>query len=206
MRESLKSLLKKRPDLENLMVDVPDRTVHLNFAKGDRVTVRRGQENPIQDAERMFIVEKIVEKAEGDFCQLRAHDGTGPHRWYRSSDLMPAPSSKEQPMSNAMETEQQLHAEADRFEMAVNARIAKGERPDDALLGEAADDPVRAEIYRRSKTGSPVFTSSPVISLSVRSGENFDQLAERYATENKCSLRQAIHDVGRAFPQLAEAR
>ncbi len=178
-----------------------ERVINLVEA-GQRVTIRPGQENPAMDAGRVF----IVEKKDGDFWQLRAHDGTGPHRWYKASDLLEVPAPKEKLM-NAMETETQLHAAADRFEAAVNKRIARGERPDDALRGEAAADAVGAEVYRRSKTSSAAISSEPVtISLSARAGENFDALAMRYAHERGISLRQAVHEVGRAFPQLAQAR
>jgi hypothetical protein len=54
--------------------------------------------------------------------------------------------------------------------------------------------------------GTPLAPEQPVISLSAKPGESFDQRVERYATEKGCSLRQAIHDVGLALPHLAEAR
>ena len=42
-------------------------------------------------------------------------------------------------------------------------------------------------------------------SLSA-TGETFDQLAQRYAAEKHVTLRQAIHEVGRLRPDLAEGR
>jgi hypothetical protein len=41
---------------------------------------------------------------------------------------------------------------------------------------------------------------------SVRPGETFDAVVERYAAEHRVSLREAVHAVGRARPDLAAAR
>ena len=69
--------------------------------------------------------------------------------------------------------------------------------------------PEEGEAYRLSGIGTEIDTEgepAAVLSLSARPGESFDDLAMRFAIEKGVSLREAIHEVGRANPALAAVR
>jgi hypothetical protein len=70
------------------------------------------------------------------------------------------------------------------------------------------EDEAGAMAYRLAgiSTEAVEEVAGPVLSLSAHSGETFDQLAQRYALEKGVSLREAIHEVGKARPDLAAAR
>jgi hypothetical protein len=71
------------------------------------------------------------------------------------------------------------------------------------------EDVAGALAYRLHGVGTEAVEEeavAPVLNLSTRSGESFDQMAQRYALEKGVSLRQAIHEVGKARPDLAAAR
>jgi hypothetical protein len=66
-----------------------------------------------------------------------------------------------------------------------------------------------AEAYRLAGIGAQMAeTAHPqtLIHLSAVANESFDVLAMRYAVERGISLRQAIHEVGKARPDLAAVR
>jgi hypothetical protein len=104
------------------------------------------------------------------------------------------------------QTETQKKAAA--FAAAVKQYEANGLSSRDALQLAQHQDEAGAMAYRLSgiSTEAAEEAAAPVLNLSARSGESFDQLAQRYALEQGVSLRQAIHEVGKARPDLAAAR
>ena len=104
------------------------------------------------------------------------------------------------------EADQCHTAAAERFESRVNTLITGGRSARDAFDLAQVQDPTGAEGYRLRGTGAET-TPEPeaVVSLSVRAGETFDQLAARIARERGVALRDAVHIAGAARPDLAEA-
>ena len=80
----------------------------------------------------------------------------------------------------------------------VRARVARGMSTDEAV--EATF--VELTGAREMQTAQSFALSSPF----VRPGETFDAVVERYAAEHRVSLREAVHEVGMARPDLAANR
>ncbi len=98
-------------------------------------------------------------------------------------------------------------APAMRFANRVNTLMAAGQNSRDAVSLAQRDDEAGAYAYRLEGVGATeVPAVAPVVSLSVKTGESFDEVATRYAAEHKVPLRQAITEVGRMRPDLALAR
>ena len=101
-----------------------------------------------------------------------------------------------------------IHAAA-RFEERVKHREASGMSTREAVNLTSVEDREGAEAYRLhglSLDALPTSTSEPIISLSVKAGETFDELCERTARERQIPLRDAIRLVGIARRDLAESR
>lgn len=87
--------------------------------------------------------------------------------------------------------------------------LSKGRTLRDAISLATTQDAEGAAAYRAVGVGadtSDAEDSTSVLSLSVRPNETFDALALRYATEHGVPLRQAVHEVGKARPDMAAAR
>jgi hypothetical protein len=80
----------------------------------------------------------------------------------------------------------------------VRARVARGMSTDEAV--EATF--VELTGARETQTAQSFALSTTF----VRPGETFDAVVERYAAEHRVSLREAVHAVGTARPDLAAAR
>ena len=96
---------------------------------------------------------------------------------------------------------------AARFEARV-ATLVKGRLSHrDAFSLAQREDSAGALAYRLAGVGAEELQpASTVVLLSAKPGESFDDVALRYAAEHNIPLRQAIKDVGRLRPDLAENR
>ena len=114
----------------------------------------------------------------------------------------------DQQPTKSEDTMQDLQTKAERFEARVT-QLSKGTKSwAHAFHLAQQEDEAGAMAYRLAGISAKAVEDAaiPAFNLSVRSGESFDQVAQRYAAEKGVSLRQAIHDVGRARPDLASAR
>jgi hypothetical protein len=114
--------------------------------------------------------------------------------------------SQETAMPNTTTTEIQNNAAA--FAERVKT-LSKGRSLRDAITLATSQDAIGAEAYRLAGIGAemdPAPEAAPVLSLSAEPGESFDAMCVRYANEYCVPLRDAIRAVGKARPDLAEAR
>lgn len=160
-----------------------------------------------------------------DLAELRDVSG-GP--WpMRSKDFLPAPTAHGRsplegtPTINIREDQMAINTAADKFEAAVNARIARGERPDDALRAQsqqsARDNDGGADAYRLSKLGSVQVEapSKPAASFNLSAdvsakaeggGVPFHELVSQHARETGKDYRTATRELAIMYPELADAR
>lgn len=155
-------------------------------------------------ADEVFTIVDVVGSDENAMVKLRAPDGRIV-KWFRATELQRAqvrPKEQEIAMSNNKTTQQKAAA----FDERVTA-LSKSCTLRDAISLATTLDAEGAEAYRLAGIGAEqVVEASAPISLSARTGESFDTLAMRYANEHGVSLRQAVHEVGKARPDLAAAR
>jgi hypothetical protein len=147
-----------------------------------------------------YTISEVVGKDENAMCKLRAPDGRL-HKWFRATDLDPA-----QPWEVSMNTN--VEQRAARFEARVAQHFTNTGDWTKAFSLAQIEDRVGAESYRARGVGATIAKAAPVsvLSLSVRDGERFDDLVNRYAVEKSVSLRVAAHEVSMARPDLAHAR
>lgn len=198
-------------------------TVHL-AELGQRVTFLRDAERTpeLTDEERRqtFVIKTTVGDGENQFVRLATLDGRE-FGWFRVTQLAPADAAQKEQRSpvperttsedTTMQDTKTTKADIEQKAAAFAARVTglSKDRPlRDAIILATAQDAEGAEAYRLHGVGAEAGeeAAAPVLNLSARSGESFDQLAQRYALEKGVSLRQAIHDVGKARPDLAAAR
>jgi hypothetical protein len=169
----------------------------------------------LSDDERSqtYQVKAVIGDGDDQFVRLTTSDGATQIGWFRADQLAPADAQRKQedgPMPDQkkeIQTMSDINTAAARFERRVNELFTGGRTLRDALDLAQVQDEEGAEAYRLAGLGSEMTPEhAPIVSLSSRTGEGFDQLAERYAVENRVSLREAIHAVGVARPDLAEAR
>jgi phage I-like protein len=98
-------------------------------------------------------------------------------------------------------TREHINALAAQFERRVLA-LSKNHEGHAAIRMATTHDPDGAEAYRLAGIGARRTEIESVESLS----ESLDQVAQRYATENQVSLREAVHAVGKARPDLVAVR
>jgi phage I-like protein len=122
-----------------------------------------------------------------------------------ASATTPVPTAKEETAMNT--TDQVIEKKAAAFALRVTT-LAKRHPMRDAINLATAEDGAGAAAYRLAGLGADEAAAAEAtpLSLSVRAGETFDELAMRYATEKSVSLRQAVHEVSKARPDLAAAR
>jgi hypothetical protein len=158
------------------------------------------------------IVRKI---GEGDDAFVAVKDADGrTWEWVRATDLLPAPPKRS--VSPASLPPQQAEEEsvmqndtislATQFDGRVRVLSAEHE-PREAFQRAQGELKDQASAYRAhgvSRQEAPA--PKAVVSLSAHPGETFDQLAMRHAREKGISLRDAIHAVGVARPDLAAGR
>ena len=116
----------------------------------------------------------------------------------------PATATEETTMQDTKTTETDIEQKA----AAFLRRLPKDYTTAD-VLSLSRQYPDEGEAYRLAGIGATEVEAVAVptsINLSVREGDTFDALAMRYAHEHGVSLRQAVHEVGKARPDLAEAR
>lgn len=186
----------------------------MNLAEvGQRVKFNPDDEDTVPELrpeERGLSFEIKGVKRDATFVKIATLDGK-PYGWYHEDSFVPddAPRKQEDgPMPNQKEIDMSdINAAAARFEKSVNDRVAGGQSPRDAISLAQDQDEAGAKAYLLRGTGTEV-TPEPetVVSLTARDGEGFDELCTRYASERNVPLRDAIHAVGVARPDLAEAR
>jgi hypothetical protein len=193
------------------LVAVP--VVHL-AEMGQRVTFIENEEATpelsLQERAQVFVVTAIG-GGSGDnaFVKLKVAESGRPYGWYPVKVLAPAPAPERTTEENTnMQTEANLDQKATAF--AARVMTLSKDRPlRDAISLATTQDAEGAEAYRLVGIGAEpvqVTPESAAINLSVREGETFDALAMRYAHEHGVTLRQAVHEVGKARPDLAAAR
>jgi len=103
-----------------------------------------------------------------------------------------------------------LQNRADKFALSVNQKFKTTGDWTKAFTLAQNEDEAGAEAYRLVGIGAAPLAAdqepTPVLSLSTMPGESFDALAMRYAVEKNVSLREAVHEVGKARPDLAASR
>jgi hypothetical protein len=166
----------------------------------------------LTDEERThtFIVKATFGEGDEQFVRLTTVDGAE-FGWFRTPQLAPADAPRTQeddprPEDKEMETMSDVISAAANFGNRVKALVASGRHVREAIDLASAEDKAGAHAYRLAHLGSVTPTPEPVISLSVRPGESFDELVTRYASEKGVPLRRAISEVGLALPDLARAR
>jgi hypothetical protein len=169
----------------------------------------------LTDEERgqTLVIKTVIGEGDGQFVRLATLDGRE-FGWFRASvQLAPAPAPKPErttpedtTMQDTKTTETDIERRAAAFAHRVTA-LSNGRTLRDAINLATTEDAEGAEAYRLAGIGAePVAEAPAPISLSARTGESFDDLAHRYANEHGVSLRQAVHEVGKARPDLAAAR
>jgi hypothetical protein len=192
----------------------PDTVVNLAEV-GQRVMVKPDARTTDEVVGVSFEVAEVV--GDGDDAFVSVKDANGlVHKWFRATELVPAspPPGSDSPLPNKTIKEERMpHTDvelrAGRFALNVKQRFEECRDWLKAFELEAAVNPDGAECYRRAGVSAiePESTEPlPVLSLSVRVGETFDELATRYAVERNVPLREAIRTVGLARPELAAAR
>ena len=191
-------------------VDKQRAAVHLAEV-GQRVTFKDDTTvNPELSAEERgetYHVKEIDGEGDHQFVRLTMVDGTTKMGWFRVDQLDPADAPQKEensPMPKNTQEQSDTIKAATRFAEVVKQRGGTA----GAILLASNEDPDGAEAYRLVGLGiTPLPEAEPVVSLSVKPGaESFDQLAQRYAAEKNVPLREAVHEVGRLRPDLAEAR
>lgn len=193
------------------LVETPTTVAAVNLSElGQRVTFQPDAERTpeLTDEERRqtFIVKTAIGAGDDEFVRLTRPDGTE-FGWFRvSTQLAPAPAERTstEDTMDMKTTEQKAAAFAARV-----AELSKNCALRDAISLATRQDAEGAEAYRLAGIGAEQMEVAPApasINLSVREGETFDALAMRYAHEHGVSLRQAVHAVSKARPDLAAAR
>lgn len=159
------------------------------------------------------IVRKI---GEGDDAFVAVKDADGrTWEWVRVTDLQPAPPKRlvtpvalppsEEASGDSVMKNDTIDLTT-RFDGAVR-QLAATHGWADAVRRASQSDPDGAAAWRAAgMEREEVPAPKAVVNLSARQGETFDQLAMRHAREKGISLREAIHAVGTARPDLVAAR
>jgi hypothetical protein len=174
----------------------------------------------LTDEERgqTFLVKSTVGDGDDQFVRLTRQDGTE-FGWFRATQLEPAtapqkeensplPNQQPEPTENNMQTTKELEKKAASFAQRVTD-LSKGRTMREAFDLAQDADAEGAEAYRLVGVGAeidPEATPSPVLSLSARPDETFDELVMRFADEKHVPLRDAAHAVAVARPDLVAAR
>lgn len=202
------------------LVETPTMTAPVHLAElGQRVTFQPDAERTpeLTDEERRqtFVVKTTIGAGDDQFVRLTRLDGTE-FGWFRvSTQLAPAPATAPErtrqedttmqgTKTTGMDTEQKAAAFAARV-----AELSKSCTLRDAISLATTQDTEGAEAYRLAGIGTEQVEAAPApasMNLSIREGDTFDALAMRYAHEHGVSLRQAVHAVSKARPDLAAAR
>jgi hypothetical protein len=182
---------------------------------GQRVAFNPDSEHTpeLTDDERRqtFVVKSTIGAGDDQFVRLAALDGLE-FGWFRVSQLVPAPAATPEVTQENTAMNDRLTGviEARAVAFAERVRALSRDRPArDAISLATVQDTEGAEAYRLAGIGAKVVQEElarGAVSLSVVKGESFDALAMRYAVERGISLRAAIHEVGKARPDLALAR
>ncbi len=169
----------------------------------------------LSDEERgaTFLVKSSIGAGDAEFVRLTRLDGTE-FGWFRAeAQLAPARAvperTQEDPnmMQNTKTTETDIEQQAAQFSARVAQHFKNTGDWTKAFSLAQHEDATGAAAYRLTGIGAEPGTDTPApISLSVRTGESFDDLVSRYAAERRVPLRVAAHEVGRARPDLAAAR
>jgi hypothetical protein len=178
----------------------------------------------VSDDERRqtYVVKATLGEGDDAMARLKSADSDQELGWFRVNQLRAADApAKEknsplpkQPAKTPSDQTQEEYVSDDTFKKAaaftaaVKQYEANGLTPRDAFVLAQHRDESGALAYRMQGIGTEAVDEDapPVLNLSVRSGESFDHLAQRYALEKGVSLRVAIHEVGKARPDLAAAR
>ena len=112
-------------------------------------------------------------------------------------------------MQDTKTTETDLEQQAAQFSARVTQHFKNTGDWTKAFDLAQREDSAGAEAYRLAGGGGQRVEATPAptaINLSVREGDTFDDVAQRYANEHGVTLRQAVHAVSKAHPDLAAAR
>ncbi len=190
------------------LVETPSTTAPVHLAElGQHVTflpdAERTPELTDEERRQTFVVKTTIGAGDDQFVRLTRLDGTE-FGWFRvSTQLAPAPATV--PERTTQEDTTMLN-DIEKKAAAFLRRLPKGYTAAD-VINLSRQYPEEGEAYRLAGIGAERVDDAPAtISLSAREGESFDALAMRYANEHGCTLRQAVHEVGKARPDLVAAR
>jgi hypothetical protein len=204
----------------NLLAQARRETFNL-AALGQKVYLAADLAKKYNISQGPYTVAKTKGEGDDQFADLAELRGVGGEPWpMRSIDFVAAPAVHGQsplegtPTTKIREDQMAVNAAADRFEAAVDARVARGERQGDAIRAQGLIDDEGAKAYRLRPLGTivpaepagPTFTLSADLEAKAENGATFDQLVSQFAVETRCDLRHAIHVVGARFPELAQSR
>ncbi len=191
------------------LVDAPTTTAPVHLAElGQHVTflpdATRTPELTDEERHQTFIVKTV----DGEFVRLAKLSGEE-FGWFKAAvQLAPARAVEENNIMQDPKTTDSVAQQAAAFAQRVTT-LSNGRTLRDAISLATAQDAEGAVAYRLAGIGAEQVEAAPApaaINLSVHEGETFDALAMRYANEHGVSLRQAVHAVGVARPDLAAAR
>lgn len=226
---TLSQLIHRDPSLAGLRIDLPASSVpaerrarataHHLADVGQHVTflpdASRTPELGDEERQRTYLVKATSGAGEEQFVRLTTVDGLVEVGWFQAKQLAPArapqperATQEDSTMQDTKATETDIERQAAAFAERVTT-LSKGRSLRDAINLATTQDAEGAAAYRAVGVGvdtSDTEGGAAVVSLSVRPNESFDALASRYATEHGVSLRQAVHEVGMARPDMAAAR
>jgi hypothetical protein len=175
--------------------------------------VTDGERTPeLTDEERAqtLLVKSTVGDGDDQFVRLTRLDGTE-FGWFRVTQLEPATAPQREqnsPLPKQTVQEETMLSDIETRAAAFLGRLPKNYTAED-VVSLSRQFPEEGEAYRLAGVGAEIDTETEpasVLSLSARPGESFDALATRYAIEKNVSLREAVHAVAVARPDLAAAR
>jgi hypothetical protein len=204
-------------------VEAADKVVNL-ASVGQRVSfvddAERTPELTAEERTQTFLVKSTVGEGDDQFVRLTRLDGAEAG-WFKASQLLPAPAPPQAHEGLLLDRTQEdtmpqtdIEKLAAQFSLTVTRKFQDTRNWVHAFhLAQVEDERATggkgAEAYRVAGMGAQMADEDPVpapLNLAVRPGESFDELAMRYATEKGVSLREAVHEVGRARPDLVAAR
>lgn len=159
-----------------------------------------------EECRQTFTVTASVGEGDDEFLRLACPDGRE-LGWFRATQVGPARAHEsEQTTEDTMQDT--MEERASRFARRVT-ELSETHSLRDALNRASTLDPDGAAAYRLAGVGAEqveALVPTTAISLTAAVGEDFDALVLRYAHERGVSLRQAVHAVGEAYPDMAAAR
>ena len=161
---------------------------------------------------RSYVITAVAGVGDNEFLRLKDINGRA-SGWYRINQIVPARAASVDMAGSlgGIVDNAKIAADAARFrkkvvELADTGKLGAAE----ALLQAAVADPVGAEAWRLEGLGvdvddAPEPTAVLHLSSPPQPSETFESVCARYSVEHGVSLKTAVHEVGKAMPNLAAA-